>query len=199
MTTGVRFRGINDTGPRNEKFTYWDLLFDVGLKGEMGEFGDYFKTWNWEAGFPLLPERGDRTCPWARSASLVCEMRCWIRTRLRPLIRSWVSLAHKHERPEQGLCNLHNTGEYELPFAMPRLTAICLIFLRGQSRLRSAASTTGRGGRAIVTHSITRSNTIGSTDREGARVNRDVWSIYEEVRVPFTSPTWNFRGSTASN
>ena len=36
--------------------------------------------------------------------------------------------------------------------------------------------------------------TIGSTDREGARVNRDVWSIYEEVRVPFTSPTWNFPG-----
>src|SRR5439155_11504031 len=30
MTTGVRFRGINDTGPRSEKFTYWDQLFDVG-------------------------------------------------------------------------------------------------------------------------------------------------------------------------
>ena len=39
MTTGVRFRGINDTGKRSEKFTYWDTLFDVGLKGEMGEFG----------------------------------------------------------------------------------------------------------------------------------------------------------------
>jgi outer membrane receptor protein involved in Fe transport len=25
-------------------------------------------------------------------------------------------------------------------------------------------------------------------------VNRDVWSIYQEVRVPFTSPTWNFPG-----
>ena len=36
--------------------------------------------------------------------------------------------------------------------------------------------------------------TIGSTDREGARVNRDVWSIYEEIRVPLTSPTWNFWG-----
>ena len=26
------------------------------------------------------------------------------------------------------------------------------------------------------------------------RVNRDVWSIYQEVRIPFTSPTWNFPG-----
>jgi outer membrane receptor protein involved in Fe transport len=44
---------------------------------------------------------------------------------------------------------------------------------------------------------------IGSTNEdifafqsngESARVNRDVWSIYQEVRVPFTSPTWNFAG-----
>ena len=35
---------------------------------------------------------------------------------------------------------------------------------------------------------------IGSVDGQGFRVNRDVWSIYEEVRVPFTSPTWNFPG-----
>src|SRR5438093_7185148 len=47
VTTGIQFRGINDTGPRHEKFTYYDYLFDVGLKGAMGEFGDYFKTWNW--------------------------------------------------------------------------------------------------------------------------------------------------------
>ena len=58
VTTGVRFRGINDTGPRHEKFTYWDSLFDVGLRGEMGEFGDYFKTWNWELGFRYSRNEG---------------------------------------------------------------------------------------------------------------------------------------------
>jgi outer membrane receptor protein involved in Fe transport len=25
-------------------------------------------------------------------------------------------------------------------------------------------------------------------------VNRDIWGVYEEVRVPFTGPTWNFSG-----
>src|SRR5437773_6832009 len=35
---------------------------------------------------------------------------------------------------------------------------------------------------------------IGSSDGQSARVNRDVWSVYQEVRVPFTSPTWNFPG-----
>jgi iron complex outermembrane receptor protein len=36
--------------------------------------------------------------------------------------------------------------------------------------------------------------TIGSVDGESFRVNRDIWGVYEEVRVPFTSPTWNFPG-----
>jgi outer membrane receptor protein involved in Fe transport len=58
MTTGVRFRGINDTGVRSVKITYWDQLFDVGLRGEMGEFGDYFKTWNWELGFRYSRNEG---------------------------------------------------------------------------------------------------------------------------------------------
>jgi outer membrane receptor protein involved in Fe transport len=35
---------------------------------------------------------------------------------------------------------------------------------------------------------------FGSLNGGSARVNRDVWSIYQEVRVPFTSPTWNFPG-----
>ncbi|PYV68539.1 MAG: hypothetical protein DMG96_36175, partial [Acidobacteria bacterium] len=35
---------------------------------------------------------------------------------------------------------------------------------------------------------------IGSVDGQSFRVNRDIWGIYEEVRVPFTSPTWNFPG-----
>src|SRR4029453_18156875 len=58
VTTGVLFRGINDTGPRHEKFTYHDYLFDIGLRAEMGEFGDYFKTWNWELGFRYSRNEG---------------------------------------------------------------------------------------------------------------------------------------------
>ncbi|PYM04930.1 MAG: hypothetical protein DMF13_00315, partial [Verrucomicrobia bacterium] len=38
-------------------------------------------------------------------------------------------------------------------------------------------------------------NTIGATDLEASRVNRDVWGFYQEVRIPVTSPTWNFPGA----
>ena len=50
---------LTTPAPDFEKFTYWDYMFDVGLKGEMGEFGDYFKTWNWETGFRYNRNEGE--------------------------------------------------------------------------------------------------------------------------------------------
>src|SRR6185369_16627061 len=51
VTTGVHFSGIKDTGVTTSKTTFRDVLFDAGLRGQMGEFGDYFKNCNWELGF----------------------------------------------------------------------------------------------------------------------------------------------------
>ena len=52
----------------------------------------------------------------------------------------------------------------------------------------------GKGGTRYPDSLNTTFQTIGSTDLEGSKVNRDVKSVYEEVRVPITSPTWNFPG-----
>ena len=76
VTTGVAYRAINDQGVRTDKTTFHDVLFDTGLRGEMGEFGDYFKSWNWELGFRYsrndeelaLWRRGEQLGP-ARSAA----------------------------------------------------------------------------------------------------------------------------------
>ena len=37
--------------------------------------------------------------------------------------------------------------------------------------------------------------TLGGPSVVASRVNRDVWSTYQEVRIPITSPTWNFPGA----
>ena len=50
FTTGVRYRGL-EAGPFTDKITTHNYEFTGGLKGNLGEFGDYFKTWNWESGF----------------------------------------------------------------------------------------------------------------------------------------------------
>jgi iron complex outermembrane recepter protein len=194
VTTGVTFRGINDTGPRHEKFTYWDSLFDVGLRGEMGEFGDYFKTWNWELGFRYSRNdgqnlsEGEVSQPGLREALLDTDPA----TAFDPFLNF---TAHNTRAARSRVyVTLHNSGEYELPIGyltlngdLFNLPAGSVSFALGSeydaprwTRNRDSLNTTFQS--------------IGSTDGEGAWVNRDVWSIYQEVRVPFMSPTWNFPG-----
>ena len=192
VTTGVRFRGINDTGPRHEKFTYQDSLFDVGLRGEMGEFGDHFKTWNWETGFRYSRNEGqdlsvgEVSQPGLRDALLDTDPA----TAFDPFLNF---TAHNTRAVRSRVyVTLHNSAEYELPIAYATINGdlfnlpagLVAFALGGEydaprwTRDRDPLNTTFQS--------------IGSTDGGSARVNRDVWSIYEEVRVPFTSPTWNF-------
>src|SRR5207249_3320004 len=116
VTTGVRFRALNDTDPtRHEKFTYWDSLFDVGLRGEMGEFGEYFKTWNWELDFRYSRNEGQdlsvggASQPGLREALLDTDPA----TAFDPFL-NFNSHNTKAAR-SRVYVTLHNSGEYELP------------------------------------------------------------------------------------
>ena len=155
LTTGVRFRGINDTGIRSEKFTYWDQLFDVGLRGEMGEFGDYFKTWNWEVGFRYSRNEGqdlsigEVSQPGLRDALLDTDPH----TAFNPFggfFRQNTGAAR-----QESMSPCITQASMSCPYTMPPLTVTCSIFPPGRSPLRLAASTTRRGSLAIVTRSIT--------------------------------------------
>jgi iron complex outermembrane receptor protein len=194
MTTGVRFRGFNDTGPRSEKFTYWDQLFDVGLRGEMGEFGNYFKTWNWEMGFRYSRNEGqdlsvgEVSQPGLRDALLD--------TNPATAFNPFGGFFHQNSaRARQAVyVTLHNSGEYELPIGYATINGDLFSLPAGPvsfaiggeydaprfTRDRDALNNTFQS--------------IGSVDGQSFRVNRDIWGVYEEVRVPFTSPTWNFPG-----
>jgi len=194
VTTGVAFRGINDTGPRHEKFTYWDTLFDVGLKGELGEFGDYFKTWNWELGFRYSRNEGqnlsvgEASQPGLREALLDTNPA----TAFDPFLNF---TAHNTRAARQRVyVTLHNSGEYELPISYVTLNGDLFNLPAGPvSFALGGEYDAPRWTRDRDSLNIT-FQSIGSTDGQGARVNRDVWSIYQEVRVPFTSATWNFPG-----
>ena len=194
VTTGVRFRGINDTGPRSEKFTYWDTLFDVGLKGEMGEFGDYFKTWNWETGFRYSRNEGqnlstgDVSQPGLRQALLDTDPA----TAFNPFLGF---RGRNSKAARSGVyVTLQNTGEFELPLGYVTINGDLFNLWAGP--VSFAIGGEYRGERMTRDRDPLNQtfNSIGSIDGQGYRANRDVWSIYEEVRVPFTSPTWNFPG-----
>jgi hypothetical protein len=194
VTTGVSFRGINDTGPRYEKFTYWDSLFDVGLRGEMGEFGDYFKSWNWELGFRYSRNEGqdlsinEASQPGLREALLDTNPA----TAFDPFLNF---AAHNTKAARQHVyVTLHNSGEYELPIGYVAINGDLFNLPAGPVSFAIGSEYDApRWTRDRDTLNTT-FQSIGSADGGSARVNRDVWSIYQEVRVPFTSPTWNFPG-----
>jgi outer membrane receptor protein involved in Fe transport len=194
ITTGVRFRGINDTGKRSEKFTYWDGLFDVGLRGEMGEFGDYFKTWNWEAGFRYSRNEGqdlsigEVSQPGLRDALLDTNPA----TAFNPFLGV---LGHNSKAARSRVyVTLQNSGEFELPLGYATINGD--LFNLPAGPVSFAIGGEYRGERMTRDRDPLNNTfqSIGSTDGQGFRVNRDVWSIYQEVRVPLTSPTWNFPG-----
>ena len=115
MTTGVRFRGINDTRNRSEKFTYWDSLFDVGLKGEMGEFGDYFKTWNWETGFRYARNEGQDLS--IGEVSQIGLREALLDTNPATAFNPFLGLLGRNSKAARSkvYVTLHNSGEFELP------------------------------------------------------------------------------------
>ena len=120
---------------------------------------------------------------------------------------SWTQIRHTAFNPFGGFfrqntaaarqkvyVTLHNSGEYELP--------IYYATFNGDLFNLPAGPVSFAIGGEYDAPRFTRDrdalnntfNTIGSTDGQSFRVNRDIWGIYEEVRVPFTSPTWNFPG-----
>jgi iron complex outermembrane recepter protein len=194
VTTGVRFRGINDTGERHEKLTYWDTLFDVGLKGQMGEFGDYFKTWNWETGFRYSRNEGQNLS--IGEVSQIGLREALLDTNPATAFNPFHGfLGHNSKAARSGVyVTLQNTGEFELPLGYATINGDLFSLPAGPvsfaigGEYRAERMTRNRDALNQTFQSI------GSVDGQGFRVNRDVWSIYQEVRVPFTSPTWNFPG-----
>src|SRR5881394_3400889 len=192
VTTGVGFRAINDTGPRHQKFTYHDYLFDVGPRGEMGEFGDYFKTWNWELGFRYSRNEGQKSSvgevskPGLREALLDTDPA----TAFDPFLNF---TSHNTAAARQRVyVTLHNSGEYELPIGYATINGDLFNLPAGPVSFAIGGEYDAprfTRDRDALNNTF---NTIGSVDGQSFRVNRDIWGIYEEVRVPFTSPTWNF-------
>jgi iron complex outermembrane receptor protein len=194
VTTGVRYRGITDTGPRHEKFTFNDIVFDVGLRGEMGEFGDYFKTWNWEAGFRYARNEaedisiGEVSQPGLRDALLDTNPA----TAFNPF--GGLTRINSATARNRVYVNLHNTGTFELPLGYLTFNGDLFNLPAGPVSFALGGEYHGERWTRTPDSLNTTFNTIGSTDLEGSRVNRDVWAMYQEVRIPVTSPTWNFPG-----
>jgi iron complex outermembrane receptor protein len=196
VTTGIKYRSL-EAGNRTSPVTKHDMLFDVGLKGEMGEFGDYFKTWNWELGFRYSRDEAINLSQGVVSQSGLREALLDTNpaTAFNPFLGINATNLQTAAARDRVYVTLHDTAIFETPSAYFNLNGD--LFQLPAGPISFAVGGEYRGERFEDTPDSlnTTFQTIGSTDFQASRVNRDVWGFYQEVRIPVTSPTWNFPGA----
>jgi hypothetical protein len=90
---------------------------------------------------------------------------------------------------------LHATGQFELPLAYFHINGDLFNLPAGPVSFAVGLEYRGERWSSHPDSENTSFDTIGSTDFEASKVNRDVWGTYQELRIPVTSPSWNFPGA----
>src|SRR5437660_1609425 len=195
FTTGVRFRSI-EAGLREQKNLTNNYLFTGGLKGNLGEFAnawDQLKTWEWEAGI-----RYNEDYRTTNTGGVVNNYALRNRlldtdpaTAFNPFGISQNSRQVKNEvfvTTHQITDSVLLTEDFTLRGDLFNLPGGAVRFAVGGVHLGNTFSD--------ALDSLTKAEqTTGSTNLHPTRGSRDSWSIFQEVRVPVTGPTWNFPGA----
>ena len=191
FTTGVRYRGL-EAGLRTDKITTNNYLFTGGLKGNLGKFGDYLKTWNWETGFRYNEDyRVERFGGIINNNALrVALLDTNPETAFNPFGRS----QNKPSVIRNVFVTTNHIGSTSLELEDAKLNGDLFnipagpvsIAIGGEHRREHASDNPD-----ALTSS---GQTTGATNFAPTKGSRDAWSAYWEVRVPVTSPTWNFPG-----
>ena len=188
LTTGVRYRML-EAGLRSDKITTNNYLFTAGLKGSLGEFGDYFKTWNWEAGF--RHNEDDRVELFGGIVDNKALRAALLDTNPETAFNPFGMNLNKPSVLNKILVTTHHSGVTRLDLEDLKLTgdlfalpAGPLSFATGSEHRRESAS--DNPDALVALGQTTGANNFGPTNG-----SRDVWAVYWEIRVPITSPAWN--------
>src|SRR5437764_167309 len=196
VTTGVKYRSLEE-GNRVSPTTKHDMLFDFGLKGEMGEFGDYFKTWNWELGFRYSRDEAINLSEGVVSKAGLRE--ALLDTDPATAFNPFLNFSGVQQQTaiarSRVYVTLHSTAIFELPLSYFTVNGDLFNLPAGPVSFAAGVEYHGERWRNNPDSENTSFDTIGSTDFEASRVNRDVWTTCQEVRIPVSSPAWNFPGA----
>jgi iron complex outermembrane recepter protein len=191
--TGVRYRAL-EVGNRFSPTTFNDIVFDVGLRGELSEFGVYFKTWDWEAGFRY--SRDEEEVVSRNYVSQPGLRQALLDTNPATAFNPFLGILGRNSQAaiSRVYVTLHHSGQFELPLGYLTINGDLFNLPAGSVSFAVGGIYYGERWRNDPDPLNTTFNTIGAEDFQATQVNRDVWGSYQEVRVPFTSPTWNFAG-----
>jgi iron complex outermembrane receptor protein len=194
FTTGVRYRSL-EAGLRTLKITTENYQFTGGLKGNLGEFApawDTLKTWEWETALRynenyrvvrfggIVNNNALRTALLDTDPATAFNM-FGINQNSKFAIDKVFVTTTEVEKTVLLTEDLSLHGDmFNLP-AGPVSFAIGGVHL-GNNYQDNPDSLTASG------------QTTGATNFAPTKGSRDAWSAFWEVRIPVTSPTWNFPG-----
>jgi iron complex outermembrane receptor protein len=195
FTTGVFYQGLE--APQTDKITTNNYLFTGGLRGNLAEFAnawDILKTWQWETGIRWNEDHrveqigGVVNNNALRTALLGTDPA----TAFNPF-----GLNHNNKfvrdqvyatSSQVGSVTLL-TEDFALNGDLFNLPGGPFSFAAGTVHLSNTIS--GNPDALSASGQIT----AGVAPGGFIRGNRDSWSVYWELRVPITGPTWNFPGA----
>jgi iron complex outermembrane recepter protein len=204
FTTGVHYAAL-EAGVRTDKVTTHNYEFTGGLRGNLGEFGDYFKTWNWESGLRYNEDsRIERVGGQVDSSALRAAL---LDTNPATAFNPFGLNQNSPAVLDKILVTTQRLGTASLMLEDLKLYGDLW-------NLPAGPIAFAIGGEHRTEHekdqpdSLTASRQItdpikpplGTTGADlvpdflPTNGSRDVWSIYWEVRVPVTSPLWNCPG-----
>src|SRR6266550_4426266 len=204
FTTGVRYAAL-EAGLRTDKITTNNYEFTGGLKGNLGEFGDYFKTWNWESGFRYSEDSrierigGNADSNALRAALLdtnpATAFNPFGLNQNSPAVLDRVFVTT--QRIGTASLTLEDLKLYGDLWSLPAGPIAFAIGGEHRTEHEKDQPDSLIASRQItdpIKPPLSTSGTNLVADFLPTRGSRDVWYLYWEVRVPLTSPTWNWYG-----
>jgi iron complex outermembrane receptor protein len=191
FTTNVLYRGL-EAGLRSFKITTNNYDFTGGLKGNLGEFGDYLKTWNWEAGFRYSEDsRVERDGGVVDTNAL---RQALLDTNPATAFNPFGLNQNSRAVIDKIFVTTHHLGTTSLTLEDLKLVGDLLNLPAGPISFAVGGEHRTERASDLPDALISSGNTLGNTTFASTRGSRDVWSIYWEVRLPVTSPAWNLPG-----
>ena len=179
-----------EAGLRRDQVTTDNYEFTGSLKGNLDEFGEYLKTWNWEAGFRYNEDnRVDRVGPIVDAIALHDAL-----LDTNPATAFNPFGLNQNTKGRRPCISLGPFPWHSFADARRREIYGDLFSLPGGPVSFAIGDDIGPNTEVRLRPLVAGFGTIGFVSVGSTKASRDVWSIYWEARIPVTSPAWNLPG-----